>query len=199
MTKFEKELCPHRGLPQHAGYRDTAECKAITKICGQGQNDRRFLLGRLEAMRRYENADQFARWPKSVRNKVRRAQDCLFKAARQVGNYESIRKNLEKEVKHKLGQDGTGLPVAGGYIANLRQLADTAGLLVKSQRAYLFNEAQKHILANVLHRFPTACNAPLALLLSSVLERPINPKNLNEWRKNNRPFIEAVGRTISLF
>jgi hypothetical protein len=212
IVTFEKELCPHHDklTPQlrsptmdrgrYSSHTHTEQCRAITRICGADQTNRDFLLGRLEAMRTYAKADEFALWPKWARNEVRRARGYLLKAAKLVEKYESARKKLDTGIKQRLKQETCGLPLLAGLSENLRTLADSAGLPLRSRRVYVFNEAQKCILANILHRFPQAESRALALLLSFALSsRSFSPQSLKEWRRNHAGFIAARGSRVSLF
>ena len=87
LANCEKQLCPQHTVPAHAGYGHTKVCKALNDICVGDKSERRFLHWRLEALSRYEHANQFERWPKWARNEVRRAQRHLLNAARSVEKY----------------------------------------------------------------------------------------------------------------
>lgn len=214
ITALDKRLCPNHDklkplarspmmakiYPEGSRLRHSRECEAITKICGEDESKRVFLLGRLDAMCRYANANRFAEWPKWARNDVRHAQKCLAQAVKCIERYEQIRKDHAVQLRKKLNQEGVLIPL-GGQATNLSQLANMVGIPLQSRRAYLFNDAQRWIFANIVSHLRKSLDyRALAKVLSEVLApKTVRPKSLSEWVRKNRPFIKSLGPKISIY
>lgn len=205
ISRFERELCPdHLKLrptlrsPSMDGisasgvtHWHTAVCLAIEKLCGQDRSKQLFLLQRLEALRRYREADPYARWSKEQRKKLDRAIYLVLSAARSLDRCEKIVSKLEKDTRDSL-------PHVLGLSVNVRNYGRFLQNHRSKTRLYFLNHAQNWILANIVHRFQPAACSELAVALTEVLERRVTRKAISGWCKTHEAFINSHGPEISL-